>query len=139
LAGTSLLTMMQELAQGIVDWRWPWLHGAWTILCLTAATVALDPRRTRVQRVRLLFIAITVGHLAVWGMRHAPRQDWTQGRVYSLSARAREVLQGLAQPVEVAVVVPTTIGEGKSNPLDQELREVLRRMVAATPLLRVRW
>lgn len=139
LAHTSLLTMMQELAQGIVDWRWPWLHGAFIAVCLASAKLALDPRRTREDGLRIALVALVVVHLGWWGGRHAPRQDWTEGRVYSLSERAVEVLRGLDEHVDVWVIVPTTIGGGKSNPLDQELREVLRRMGEVTPRLRVRW
>lgn len=139
LAHTSLLTMMQELAQGIVDWRWPWLHAAFVAACLAAACLALDPRRTREGGVRLVCFMVVVVHLAWWGGRHAARQDWTHGQVYSLSERAAEVLRSLDEPVDVWVIVPTTIGGGKSNPLDQELREVLRRMSEVTQRLRVRW
>lgn len=139
LAQTSLLAMMQELAQGIVDGRWLWLHGAWILVCLTLATVAVDPRRTGADAVRAVLIVIAVGHVASWGGRHASRYDWTEGRIYSLSERAEEILRTLSRPVDVTVVVPATIGGGKVNPLDQELREVLRRMGTVTPTLRVRW
>ncbi|MFY0531356.1 DUF7088 domain-containing protein [Nannocystis pusilla] len=62
------------------------------------------------------------------------------GHVYSLSERAREVLAGLPAAVEVTVIVPSTIGGGRPNPLQAELREVLARMTTAAPeRLRVRF
>jgi ABC-2 type transport system permease protein len=57
--------------------------------------------------------------------------------VYSLSERARAVLERLPRPVDVRVLVPSTIGGGQPNPLAQELREVLGRMAEATAALRV--
>lgn len=137
LASTSLLTMMQELAQGIVDGRWLWLHGAVVTMSLATAVVVVDPRRRPEHGVQLVLLAITVGHVAWAGARHAQRDDWTGGRVYSLSERARAVLEQLPRPVDVRVLVPSTIGGGQPNPLAQELREVLGRMAAASPSLRV--
>jgi len=139
LSRTSLLAMMQELAQGIVDTRWFLLHGAWIVGCLGLSVVLLDPRRRPEQWLRLGLLAVALVHSTWWGMRHAGRHDWTTGRVYSLSARAREVLHGIEAPIEVSVIVPSTIGSGRANPLDQELREVLLRMMEAAPRLRVRW
>jgi ABC-2 type transport system permease protein len=137
LASTSLLTMMQELAQGIVDGRWLWLHGAVVVVSLAAAVVVVDPRRRLEHGVQLLLLAVTVGHVAWAGARHAERDDWTGGRVYSLSERAQAVLGQLPRPVDVRVLVPSTIGGGQPNPLAQELREVLGRMAQAAPELRV--
>ncbi len=137
LASTSLLTMMQELAQGIVDGRWLWLHGAVVVMSLAAAVVAVDPRRRPGHGVQLVLLAVTVGHVAWAGARHAERDDWTGGRVYSLSERAEAVLGQLSRPVDVRVLVPSTIGGGQPNPLAQELREVLGRMAQASSSLRV--
>lgn len=137
LAATSLLTMMQELAQGIVDGRWLWLHGAVTAVSVAAAVVAVDPRRRPERIVQLLLFAVAVGHVAWLGARHGERDDWTGGRVYSLSPRAEAVLQELPGAVDVRVLVPSTIGGGQPNPLAQELREVLGRMAEASPKLRV--
>lgn len=137
LASTSLLTMMQELSQGIVDGRWLWLHGAVVVVSLAAAVVVVDPRRRPEHGVQLLLLAVTVGHVAWAGVRHAERDDWTGGRVYSLSERARAVLGQLPRPVDVRVLVPSTIGGGQPNPLAQELREVLGRMAQVTTQLRV--
>lgn len=139
LAATSLLSMMQELAQGIVDGRWLWLHAAVVVVSLAAAVVATDPRRRPERWVQLLLLAVTVGHVAWAGARHAERSDWTGGRVYSLSERARTVLGQLPRPVDVRVLVPSTIGGGQQNPLTQELREVLGRMAEVAPSLRVRF
>lgn len=138
LAATSLLAMMQELAQGIVDGRWLWLHGAVVGVSLAAAIVVVDPRRRPERWVQLLLFTVTVGHVAWAGARHGERDDWTGGRVYSLSDRARAVLAELPRPVDVRVLVPSTIGGGQQNPLAQELREVLGRMAAASSELRVR-
>lgn len=137
LERTSLLSMMQELAQGIVDGRWLWLHGAVVVLGLATAIVAIDPRRRPERWVQLGLLVVTVGHLAWAGARHADRGDWTGGRVYSLSPRAEAVLDELPGPVDVRVLVPSTIGGGRPNPLAQELREVLGRMAQHGPRLRV--
>ncbi|MCX4244596.1 Gldg family protein [Paraliomyxa miuraensis] len=137
LAATSLLTMMQELAQGIVDGRWLWLHVAVTVVSAAAAVVAVDPRRRPERLLQLLLFAVAVGHGAWLGARHAERDDWTGGRVYSLSPRAEAVLEQLPGPVDVRVLVPSTIGGGQPNPLAQELREVLGRMAQTSSQLRV--
>jgi ABC-2 type transport system permease protein len=139
LERTSLLAMMQELAQGIVDGRWMWLHAAVVVVCLFAATVAIDPRRRPERYLQVALVALAAVHVAWLGMRHAERGDWTGGRVYSLGDRARSILEGLSKPVTVVALVPTTIGGGRPNPLAQELREVLSRMEAAGPNLRVRF
>lgn len=138
LAATSLLSMMQELAQGIVDGRWLWLHGAVVVVSLAAAVVVVDPRRRPERWVQLVLFTVLVGHVAWAGARHGERDDWTGGRVYSLSDRARAVLAELPRPVDVRVLVPSTIGGGQPNPLAQELREVLGRMAEAASELRVR-
>ncbi len=138
LTFTSLLTMMQELAQGIVDTRWLWLHAAVTTWLLCAAGVAIDPRRTRERVVQLALLATALAHVVVLVGRHASRDDWTEGRVYTLSERAVTVLRELRKPVDVTVLVPTTIGGGRINPVAGELEEVLARMGKITPNLRVR-
>lgn len=138
LQSTSLLTMMQELAQGIVDGRFVWLHGAVVVCCLAIATVAIDPRRRSQRLVQLILLIAIVGHGAWLGARHSERGDWTGGRVYSLSDRAASVLAQLPGPVDVQVLVPSTIGGGRPNPLAQELREVLGRMADEGNTLRVR-
>ncbi len=138
LAWTSLLVMMQELAQGIVDGRWIWLHLALVSSCLAVAVVIVDPRRTWHAIVRAGLFTIFAAHLGVFAGRHGERQDWTHGQVYTLSKRAEDVLSKLAGPIEVTVVVPTTIGGGRANPLRAELHEVLMRMGKRAPALRVR-
>ena len=137
LERTSLLSMMQELAQGIVDGRWAWLHGSIVVCTVAAAAVAIDPRRDMQRLLQLALLVLAAGHVAWLGMRHAERDDWTGGRVYSLSERAEAVLRSLPADVDVRVVVPTTIGGGRPNPLAGELREVLTRMSAVTARLRV--
>ena len=136
---TSLLTMMQELAQGIFDPRWVYLHAALTGALLLAAIVAVSPRRRVEHALQVGLAAFTLANVAMFAGRHAERGDWTAGHVYSLSPRAAEVLAGLPAAVEVTVIVPTTIGGGRPNPLHAELREVLTRMAAAAPGLRVRF
>ncbi|MCY0985512.1 Gldg family protein [Nannocystis sp. ILAH1] len=140
IQATSLLTMMQELAQGIVDPRWLYLHLAVTASLLLAAVVAVSPRRRFEHGLQVGLAAFTLANSAVLASRHAERGDWTGGHVYSLSERAREVLAGLPAAVEVTVIVPSTIGGGRPNPLQAELREVLARMTTAAPeRLRVRF
>lgn len=139
LRATSLLAMMQELAQGIVDPRWVYLHAALTCALLGASIVAVDPRRRAEHALQLGLFTLALANLAVFAGRHAERGDWTAGHVYALSERAREVLGGLKAPVDVAVVVPSTIGGGRPSPLLSELREVLTRMAATSPMLRVRF
>ncbi len=137
LADTSLLAMMQDLAQGIVDGRWLWLHGAIATVGVWAAAVLVDPRRDLQRVAQWLLGAIAAVHLAWWGTRHAERDDWTSGQLYALSDRARAVLQGLERPVEVHTMIPPSLGGGRPNPLAAEVREVLRRMAEVTPQLRV--
>jgi ABC-2 type transport system permease protein len=139
LAATSLLAMMQELAQGIVDLRWVALHTAIVGSCLAVAATAVDPRRSGEQLVQRALTLVTLAALAAVASRHAPRADWTGGAVYSLSERARAVLGELPRTAEITVVMPAVAGGGRPNPLEGELREVLRRMEAAAPRLRVRF
>lgn len=134
---TSLLAMMQELAQGIVDGRWLWIHLAFVVTCLWASAVLVDPRRDRQAWLQLGAIAVMAAHVAWWGTRHSARDDWTGGQIYALSERAREVLGELPGPVDVRLMIPTTLGGGRPNPVHGELREVLARMAEATPELRV--
>lgn len=139
LQQTSLLAMMQELAQGIVDYHWVYVHlGAMAVLC-AAAIAVVDPRRRWENLAQVILLAILCGHLGVFASRHVERDDWTAGHVYTLSDRAREVLAGIEAPIDVTVVVPATIGGGRPNPLAGELREVLLRMSAASDKLRVRF
>lgn len=138
LEQTSLLSMMQEMAQGIVDTRWYWLHGGVVCLALAAAMRVIDPRRTLESWLQWGLLAVAIGHLSWLGMRHSTRQDWTGGQVYSLSDRARTLLEQLEQPIDVRALVPSTIGAGRPNPLAQELREVLTRMANVQPQLKVR-
>ncbi len=141
LQWTSLLAMMQELAQGIVDPHWVFFHLSITVVLLAAAVVILNPRRRYENFFQLVLFGLAVGHLAVFTSRHCVRGDWTSGRVYTLSERANDVLGELKAPINVTVVVPATIGAGRPNPLLGELREVLLRMRNATPdgLLQVRF
>ena len=137
LTQTSLLSMMQELAQGIVDTRWYFVHAAIIVTALYAAVVVVDPARRPERWGQLGLVAILMVHVGWFAARHSSRQDWTGGQVYSLSERAVTVLGGLEHQVHVHVVVPSTIGAGRPNPLAQELREVLTRMAAVAPKLRV--
>ena len=139
LQRTSLLAMMQELAQGIVDYRWIFVHLGSVVVLIAAAIATVDPRRRWEHLVQIVLLAVTVAHVAVFSSRHAGRDDWTEGRVYTLSERAREVLGGITVPIDVAALVPTTIGGGRPNPLAGEIREVLLRMSSVAPSLRVRF
>lgn len=138
LQWTSLLVMMQELAQGIVDGHWIWLHLAVVSSALAVAIVAVDPRRDWQSMVQAAAYAVALGHLAVFAGRHAERADWTEGKVYTLSDRAIAVLEGLGGPIDVTVIAPTTIGEGRPNPVRGELHEVLTRMGQVSSALNVR-
>jgi ABC-2 type transport system permease protein len=134
---TSLLAMMQDLAQGIVDERWLWIHGAIVVGGVWIAALLVDPRRDLQRVVQVVLGVVVLFHAAWWGTRHAERGDWTGGRVYALSDRAREVLQELEGPIEVRVMIPASLGAGRPNPLLAEVREALRRMAAVSPALRV--
>jgi ABC-type transport system involved in multi-copper enzyme maturation permease subunit len=139
LSWTSLLGMMQELAQGIVDGHWLWLHLAVVVSAIALAIVAVNPRRDWQTFVQAALVCVAAGHLAVFAGRHAQRGDWTEGQVYSLSDRAREVLGNLGGTIDVVVVVPTTVGNGRPNPVRGELREVLLRMQQVTESIRIRF
>jgi len=139
LSWTSLLGMMQELAQGIVDGHWMWLHLAVVVAALSVATVAVNPRRDWQSAAQAALVCLAVGHLAVFAGRHSERADWTAGQVYTLSERAEQVLGQLgAASLDVVVVVPTTIGNGRPNPVRGELREVLLRMQQVNQSIRIR-
>lgn len=137
IAATSLLAMMQDLAQGIVDERWLWIHGTIVAASVWLAALLVDPRRDAQRVLQWVFGAIVLFHAAWWGTRHSERGDWTGGRVYALSDRAREVLVGIEGPVEVRVMIPASLGAGRPNPLLAEVREVLRRMNEVAPAIRV--
>ncbi len=139
LSWTSLLAMMQELAQGIVDGHWIWLHLGVVVASLAVAIVATNPRRDWQSIVQAALICVAAGHLAVLAGRHSRRDDWTAGQVYTLSDRATEVLGDLSGTIDVVVLVPTTIGNGRPNPVRGELREVLLRMQQETGSLRIRF
>ncbi len=139
LSKTSLLSMMQEMAQGIVDTRWFALHGAFIASCLAGSVLAIDPRRDADRMLRWAAIVVALAHGAWLLGRHAERQDWTAAQVYALSDRAIDVLGELSGPIDVRVLVPDTIGAGRPNPLAQELREVLARMTEASDALRVQF
>lgn len=138
LEWTSLLAMMQEMAQGIVDSHWIWIHVAAVVVSLLLATIVVDPRRDAQRAIQIVLVAVSVAHLAGFAARHGSRGDWTGGDVYTLSERAEKVLADLSGPIDVVVLVPSTIGEGRPNPLLGEVREVLSRMSAVAPALRIR-
>ena len=135
LGWTSLLAMMQELAQGIVDGHWIWLHLAVVVAAIAVAIVAINPRRDWQSMAQAALVCAAAAHLALFLGRHSERGDWTAGQVYTLSDRAKSVLAQLNGPVNVIVVVPSTIGNGRPNPVRGELREVLMRMAAQTQSL----
>lgn len=139
LSFTSLLGMMQELAQGIVDGHWIWLHLGVVVAALAVAIVAVNPRRDWQSIAQAVLVVITAGHLAVFAGRHSERGDWTAGQVYTLSDRATQVLSNLPGTIDVVVLVPTTIGNGRPNPVRGELREVLLRMQQQARSIRVRF
>lgn len=138
LEWTNLLAMMQEMSQGIVDGHWLWLTAMLVASCLAAAMWAIDPRRDRQSSIQLACFVITVACLGIAAGRHAGRGDWTRGEVFSLSESARTLLSSLQRDVDVVVILPETIGGGRTNPVRAELREVLTRMARHTPRLRIR-
>src|SRR5690606_15490088 len=83
LSFTSLLAMMQELAQGIVDGRWIWLHLGVVVAAIAVAIVATNPRRDWQSVVQAVLVCVAAGHLAVFAGRHSERDDWTAGQVYT--------------------------------------------------------
>ncbi|MCA9681337.1 MAG: Gldg family protein [Myxococcales bacterium] len=137
LGWTSLLAMMQELAQGIVDGHWIWLHLGVVVSAIAIAIVAVNPRRDWQSGLQAALACVAAGHLAFFAGHHSERGDWTQGQVYSLSERAINVLGELQGPIDVTVLAPATIGNGRPNPVRGELREVLTRMAAVSPALRI--
>ncbi len=139
LQATSLLSMMQELAQGIVDYRWIWVHIGASAVLLASAIAIMNPRRRWEHLLQIALFAVVCGHVGTFASRHMGRDDWTAGRVYTLSERAGDVLSALEVPIDVTVVVPSTIGGGRPNPLAGELREVLMRMRGVTRFLRIRF
>lgn len=134
----SLLSMMREMAQGIVDGHWFFLHASWVVAFLAAAICAVETRRDWQTWSQCVCAALAALCLGVVLGRDQPRWDWTHGRVYTLSDRAEQVLAGLSSPVEVVVLVPSLVGPGQQNPLRGELLEVLARMQRINPALRVR-
>ena len=139
LGWVSLLAMMQELAQGIVDGRWIWLHLGVVVAALAMAIVAVNPRRDWQSLLQAVLVVVAAAHLAVFAGRRAERGDWTAGQVYTLSERANDVLGSLGGPIDVTVIAPTVIGGGRANPVRGELREVLARMASVSRALRVRF
>ncbi len=138
LEWSSLLVMQQEMAQGIVDLRWPCIHLGVVVTALSMAILAVDPRRNLERGVQVVLIGFAAFHLSVFAGRHASRSDWTRGQVYTLSDRAETVLKDLHGPIDVTVIIPSVIGAGRPNPLLGEVREVLMRMARVSPALRVR-
>src|SRR5690606_31815257 len=127
------------LAQGIVDTRWLFFHVAIISILLVFAVVVINPRAKLNQWLKASLFAITMVHLSIFAGRHSHRGDWTSGQVYTLSERAREIIASLTIPVDVTVIIPTALGEGRQNPVLAELREVLFRMAEVNPLLRIRF
>ncbi|MEE9383449.1 MAG: Gldg family protein [Nannocystaceae bacterium] len=138
LEWTSLMAMMREMAQGIVDGHWIGLHVAVVVTALAAAVVAIDPRRRWQNLLQVVLLGVVMTNLAVFAGRHTGRSDWTRGSVYTLSDRAKEVLRSIVAPIDVTVIVPTHLGGGRPNPVLGELREVLSRMGVIVPSMRIR-
>lgn len=138
LEWTSLLTMMQEMSQGIVDMKWIFVHLGVVAVVLTWAAMVVDPRRDAQTVVRAVAVTVVAISLAVFAGRRSVRDDWTAGGVFSLSERAKVVLQDLRGPIDVTVMIPATIGGGRVNPVLGEVREVLFRMAKVAPALRPR-
>lgn len=72
----------------------------------------------------LLLLAIVV-MVNVLAARHYRRADWTRSRIFSLSKKARAVLVGLRQPVQIKLLMSEP---GRfTDSVYLELRELLRR------------
>ncbi len=138
LEWTSLLTMMQEMSQGIVDIKWLFVHLGAVAVALTWAATAVDPRRDLQSLIRAASVTVIVVSLSIFAGRRTSRQDWTSGQVFSLSERAKVVLEDLRGPIDVTVMIPATIGGGRVNPVLGEVREVLFRMAKESAALRPR-
>lgn len=134
---TSQLAFMQEVAQGIIDVRRIVVSVALTIGCLAAATMVLRTRGFRGQAVHAGLALVALLGFSAFFVRHAPRLDVTSGRVFSLSSAGEAFLETIDEPVSIRVIVPSTIGAGKQNPLALELREVLIRMQRVSSSLSV--
>lgn len=134
----SVLRMMQEMAQGIVDGHWIYLHLSLVFLFLLAAIVVIDGRKDWQTWLQSGCMGVTVLCAGLWLGRHSDRGDWTEAKMYSLSDQAQTILSSLDKPVEVVVAIPKVAGPGQSNPLRGELLEVLARMQRYSPNLRLR-
>jgi hypothetical protein len=73
-------------------------------------------------------LAVVVNVLAA---RHFARWDWTESRRWSISAATAETLRGLDRPVDLWIV------EGKGDPADSGLHELVGSYAAASPRIAV--
>ncbi len=79
----------------------------------------------------ILALALT-GMVNYLGWKYHARGDWTSSRLYTLSERSQQVLAGLDEPLDVAVVMRP--GEELYDPV----QELLARYESASPNIRVR-
>lgn len=77
--------------------------------------------------------ALLLVNLNVLGARWYQRWDFTSDKLYTLSQPTRELLAGLAEPVDVNVLL------SKSDPLSVSVRHMLEAYSAQTRQLRVRY
>jgi len=77
--------------------------------------------------------ALLLVNLNVLGARWYKRWDFTTDKLYTLSEPTRELLRGLAQPVDVQVLL------SKSDPLEVSVRHMLDAYGAETQQLRVHY
>ncbi|MCS7182021.1 MAG: GldG family protein [Thermoanaerobaculum sp.] len=81
--------------------------------------------------IALLLTVALVGMVNWLAFRHYWRWDWTQAKVYSLSAKTLNVLKGVKEPVRVVVFMTGT------TPLFEQVKELISRYQASCPKLAV--
>jgi ABC-type transport system involved in multi-copper enzyme maturation permease subunit len=137
----NLFEQMDDFARGIVDSRALVFHGSLLLFCLIVAALALGRQRAAVAgrggRIRSLATPAGIALLVliaalcnVLAARHYRRSDWTRGRVYSLSLKAKAVLRQLKRPVRITLLMAEP---GRSqDSIYPELSELLGRMGRAS-------
>ncbi len=135
----NLFEQMDDFARGIVDSRPLVFHGSLVLFCLLSATIALGrqrvpsvragwggPLRSLVTPAGIGLLIVIVALCNVLSARHYQRSDWTRGRVYSLSSKAKAVLAQLKHPVRITLLMAEP---GRSSgSIYPELSELLARM-----------
>jgi ABC-type uncharacterized transport system involved in gliding motility auxiliary subunit len=81
-----------------------------------------------------IFLVVALVAMVNWlGYRHYARGDWTHSKIYSLSAKTKNILKGVTREVRVVVLMTP------STPLFGETKELLDRYQAACPEIKVEY